>query len=199
MSCLIPAEGRSGNFSGWASCLHTLGVPQQGAAAQILLAKTRQLMAACDDPHPGSCTALRRGEAAGTRRFSIPLAGMEAAVTPIPLGCAKELCTARCHRTLAPGQLSPSGHAREGWQTHGSFPRLMGVQELREGPCGSSAIWTNPCPVRIGGGYSTAGTPNSIGHGESCWQQQPAPISRGKLTRFISKGVWEILHKAKAF
>lgn len=59
MSCLIPAEGRSGNFSGWASCLYMLGIPQQGAAAQILLAKTRQLMGACDDPHPGSCSALR--------------------------------------------------------------------------------------------------------------------------------------------
>lgn len=57
MSSLIPAEGRSENFSGWASCLHTLGVRQQSAAAQILLAETRLLMGSCDAPHPGGCTA----------------------------------------------------------------------------------------------------------------------------------------------
>lgn len=57
--------------------------------------------------------------------------------------------------------------------------------------------WQTHIPCGLGRGYSAAGAPNSISHGESCWQQQPAPIFRGKLTRFASKVAWEMLHEAK--
>lgn len=164
-------------------------------------------MGACDAPRSGSCTALG-GQAAGTPRFSIPPVIMEAAVTPAPLGCAKDTAggVPALHGATAPwprgsraepGVWIRSGHAGEGWQTPGSFPRLMGARELREGPCGTSAIRTKPCPARIGGGCSAAGAPNSIGHGESCWRQHPAPIFGGKRARFASKVAWEALHKAK--
>lgn len=50
MSCLIPAKGGNVIFSSWALCLHMLGAPQHGAAAETLLAEMRQLMGAHDAP-----------------------------------------------------------------------------------------------------------------------------------------------------
>lgn len=63
---LIPAEGRNGIFSSWASCLHTLGAPQHGATIETLLAETRQLIGARDAPPwlqelPWGCCVAPRG------------------------------------------------------------------------------------------------------------------------------------------
>lgn len=51
LSCLILAEGRNGIFSSWASCLHMLGAPQHGAAAETLLVETRWLIRPRDAPY----------------------------------------------------------------------------------------------------------------------------------------------------
>lgn len=105
-----------------------LGLPQQGAGHQILLAETRQLMGACDARHAGAAQD-KRGEAQGTPRFSIPPLGMEAAVAPIPLDVPRSSAP-------HPGPRAAKPLAREGWQALGSFPRMMEVLQLREG-----AIW----------------------------------------------------------